>query len=237
MGDFTGQDSDALPTVSANVSTFMMSKREISQYTWFTVMGTNPSYYSGDMLPVDQVTWYDAIAFCNKLSSREGKTPCYSINGNTAPADWTSGTITMSKTGGYRLPTEAEWEYAAREQGKTIRYAGTDDSASVSSYAWTVENSGQTIHNTGTKSPNALGLYDMSGNVIEWCWNKYEAYTYTSVNYPSAPSSSYDSVVMRGGSFEGVVTDCKVTKRYAYNPLSTDSQRGFRIVQDWVWDF
>lgn len=155
--DFVLVESDS------SISSFYMCRHEVTQEEYQAIMGTNPSYFKGTKRPVEQVSWYDAVAYCNKLSRAKGLTPCYS--GSEA-----SGYSCNFNANGYRLPTEAEWEYAARE-GKyhsSYTYSGSNDIASV---AWYWDNSGMSTHDVMTKAPNRLGLYDMSGNVKEWCWD------------------------------------------------------------------
>src|SRR5208337_1463616 len=176
------------------VSSFHMGKFDVTQDLYQSVMGNNPSYFTGDAnRPVEQVSWYDAIEFCNKLSQRDGLQKVYTINGTDVTADWSAN--------GYRLPTEAEWEYAARgaQQGASVyhMYAGSDNLDQV---AWYSSNSGETTHPVGQKAPNALGLYDMSGNVWQWCWDLYEAYSGSGQNDPRGASSG-DRRVFRGGSW------------------------------------
>src|SRR5207302_1335063 len=126
------------------------------------VTGASPSSYRGpDNLPVETISWYEAIAFCNKLSEREGLKPYYrSDEGVQSGGD------------GYRLPTEAEWEYACRA-GSTTRYSFGDDAARLGKYAWYVANSTNKTRPAGQTRPNTWGLYDMHGNVWEWCWDRY----------------------------------------------------------------
>jgi formylglycine-generating enzyme required for sulfatase activity len=132
---------------------------EVTQKEWTEVMGSNPSNFNGTALPVEQVDWYDAISYCNKRSVKEGLTPAYTINGQNVTWD--------KSVDGYRLLTEAEWEYAARggkNSSTQFTYAGSN---TVGDVAWYSENSGNRTHEAGQKAPNALGLYDMSGNVWE----------------------------------------------------------------------
>jgi len=131
-------------------------------------------------MPVIHVTWYDAVAYCNWLSEKEGFTPCYSGKGKVTNCDFAAN--------GYRLPTEAEWEYAARggHDSRGYRYAGSDDPGEV---AWFGDNSGDRAHPVGQKQPNELGLYDMSGNLFEWCWDWYaeDYYSLSPASDPQGP--------------------------------------------------
>jgi formylglycine-generating enzyme required for sulfatase activity len=192
---------------------FCMGKYTVTQAQYKAVMGTNPSKFDGDNLPVEKVCWYDTLIFCNKLSIQERLTPAYSIDGKTNPDDW--GDIPTFTTywevrkawdaaacdwnsSGYRLPTEAEWEYACRA-GTTTAY-NTGDSISDDT-GWYKVNSGDITHEVGQKPANAWGLYDMHGNVFEWCWDLYDTYPCGDQLDPlGAPSEPYRPYrVIRGG--------------------------------------
>ncbi len=221
MGSSSG-NSDELPLHSVTLSSFYISKTEVTQGQWKAVMGTNPSNFSsvGDNGPVEQVSWYDCISYCNKLSIKEGKPPCYSISGNTSPIDWTSGTIACDFTAkGYRLPTEAEWEYAARGGNKSAGYSYSG-SNTLNDVAWNNSNSGSTTHIVGAKTANELGINDMSGNVWEWCWDWFGSYSNSSQTNPTgAASGSYH--IVRGGSWSYGDYDCRSSNRYlSYFPSS-----------------
>jgi formylglycine-generating enzyme len=218
-----------VPSHSVTLSSYRISSTEITQRQWFAIMGTNPSSHIGDNYPLEQISWYQAVAFCNKLSIQQGKPPCYSINGNTAPADWSNGTIQMNRTGGYRLPTEAEWEYAARG-GQSTHYSGTNDDAMLPDYAWYFDNATNTMP-VGKRLPNAYGLYDMTGNVWEWCWDWYAAFTSDAQTDPTGPATgSYKS--LRGGAWSNSKTYCIDTYRLTRGPITGYDYFGLRVVQD-----
>jgi formylglycine-generating enzyme required for sulfatase activity/uncharacterized caspase-like protein len=164
-GTFRLGDEGSGPSVT--LSPFLLGRTEVTQIDWRRVMGTNPSGFEGADLPVDGVTWYDAVTFCNKLSKLEGLEPCYAINGVIVTCDFTKN--------GCRLPTEAEWEFAARGGTLSAKYTYSG-SNTVGEVAWYASNSEHTSHPAGTKAGNELGFYDMSGNVSEWCWDIYGSY-------------------------------------------------------------
>ena len=230
MGDVFGDGGTYdLPQHNVTLSNFKMSRTEVTQHQWYLIMATNPSYFTGDSLPVEQVNWYDAISFCNKLSIVKGLTPCYSIEGNTNPDDWTNGTIVMNRTGGYRLPTEAEWEYAARGGGQVIKYAGTSDLIALVDYAWYATN---TTHIVATKLPNSLGLCDMSGNVSEWCWDYWGLYSSVNQTNPTGPTNSSIYRVRRGGAASGNEMNCRVSTHGNAYASQKNVSYGFRLAQD-----
>ena len=207
MGATAEQGSDAFsnekPTHSVTVSDFYIGKYEVTQAQWKAVMGSNPSNWTGDNLPVEKVSWDDVQEFIQKLNAQTGKK--------------------------FRLPTEAEWEYAARggNQSKGYKYSGSN---SISEVAWYDGNSGDKTHPVGQKTPNELGIYDMSGNVWEWCqdWYSSSAYSSSSQTNPTGPSSgSYR--VLRGGSWGSNAGRCRVSNRSFTFPDYRDSYYGFRL--------
>jgi formylglycine-generating enzyme required for sulfatase activity len=226
MGDTAGGGESNETKHQVTLSGFYMGQTEVTQAQWQKVMGNNPSNFKNGsnaaQRPVEQVSWYDAVAFCNKLSLQEGKSPAYNISG-------TKVTLNQGATG-YRLPTEAEWEYAAKGGAstpvQTVKYAG---SANLDEIAWTSSNSGNTTHPVAEKKPNALGLYDMTGNVWEWCQDWYGNYGTTAQSDPAgAASGSYR--VSRGGSWLSDASYARVSYRDSGTPDNRFSNLGFRLV-------
>lgn len=210
------------PTSQVTVSSFYIMKYEVTQELYQEVMGKKSSYFNGDNLPVECVKWYDTIEFCNALSLKEGFTPVYNKDNYTVSANWCSN--------GYRLPTEAEWEYAARggNQSKGYKYSGSNNADDV---GWYSENSRDKTHLVGTKQANELDIYDMSGNVFEWCWDWYYDYTAESKTNPrGASSGSYR--VLRSGSWDRDAVDLRSTYRNSNHPACSGRDVGFRVVRN-----
>jgi formylglycine-generating enzyme required for sulfatase activity len=171
----------------------------VTQSLYEAVLGENPSAFQGPQRPVECVSWFDAVRFCNALSAAVGLSPAYRIGAGDEDADDPSehpGVEWDRASPGYRLPTDAEWEYAARA-GTSHRFAGGDDARAV---AWTEENSGGETRAVGEKAANAWGLHDLSGNVWEWCWDWYGAYPSEPVSDAAGPASGSERV-LRGGSW------------------------------------
>jgi len=212
-----GRDADETRHKVALTRSFVMGATEVSQHLYAAVMGTNPSRSRGDRLPVESVTWLDAIRFCNALSEREGLVPAYRVVGDAVTWDRAAD--------GYRLPTEAEWEYAARA-GTGRAFAGGDHASGV---AWTRGTSGGTTNEVATLAPNAWGLYDMSGNVWEWTWDWYGHYDVGQSIDPSGPSDGSIRVI-RGGSFDYDALAARVARRNGRETDRATGFLGFRIV-------
>jgi formylglycine-generating enzyme required for sulfatase activity len=197
-------DDDEKPAHSVTVGNFQIGKFEVTQRLWKQIMGAdnNPSYFKGDDLPVERVSWNDVQKFIKKLNEQTGKK--------------------------YRLPTEAEWEYAARGGNKSQgnKYSGSNNLDEV---AWYRDNSGGKTNDVGTKSPNELGIYDMSGNVWEWVSDWYGDYTSGAQTNPTGPSSGSDRV-NRGGSWYNNAEYCRVSFRVGNHPGSRGEIIGFRLV-------
>ncbi len=214
-------DSEIAHTV--NVSSFYISKHEVTQGLYQDVMHSNPSHFRGDPgRPVENVNWYDAISFCNKLSERDGLQPVYTIDGSVVTADWIAD--------GYRLPTEAEWEYAARGGAEgALQYHAYAGSNAAGDVGWYSRNSGETTHEVGTKNPNMLGLFDMSGNVWEWCWDWYGPFLTNEQTDPDGPASGSERVV-RGGAWNTDARDARSANRNYDPPDTRILSLGFRVV-------
>jgi len=222
MGSDSEEGNREKPIHSVTLSSFHIGKYEITQKQWKAVMGSNPSKFKGDNLPVESISWYQAVEFCNKLSQKEGLTPAYTINGRNVTCNW--------KAIGYRLPTEAEWEYAARggNRSKGFIYAGSDNLVDV---AWYENNSGRKTHEVGIKKANELGIYDMSGNVWEWCWDLYGSYSSDAKTNPSGPDSG-SGFVLRGGGWDFRSEFCRSAYRFNDYPDYRDDNFGFRVARN-----
>ncbi len=207
MGATSEQGSDAeddeKPAHSVTLSSYYIGKTEVTQELWQAVMGNNPSRFKGNRKPVECVSWDDCQTFISKLNSLTGKK--------------------------FRLPTEAEWEFAARGGIKSqgYKYSGSNTLGDV---AWYEENSGDTTHDVGTKSPNELGLYDMNGNVWEWCsdWYGDKYYSSSPSNHPTGPSSGAYRV-LRGGSWYSIANLCRSSDRGGSTPVDRGDNMGLRL--------
>lgn len=227
------------------IEDFYIGKYEVTQEEWTKVMGSNPSAFKGHNLPVDSVSWYDSIEYCNRRSEKEGLIPYYKIEKqNPDPENicdhddirWT--VTTVEGANGYRLPTEAEWTYAAGGGSKSQEfiYSGSSDEEDT---VWYWRNAGKEYlkgdwywpdieanknqtHPVGSKKSNELGIFDMSGNVREWCFDWYQDDT--------IPNGFYR--VWKGGGWVGDVTSCRISYRGKFEPNGIGADMGFRVCRD-----
>jgi formylglycine-generating enzyme required for sulfatase activity len=237
MGDEKNYDKEEIKNNHIVVSDFWISNYEVTQMEWLEIMGNNPSRHKGELLPVENINWYNAVEFCNKKSMKEGLSTCYKIDKNSQDEnnlnyrDEIKWTVSCDFTkNGYRLPTEAEWEYAAKggEESMGYEYSGSND---LNEVAWFYENSNKQSHFIGQKIPNELGLYDMSGNVYEWCWDWYDIYDEKrSKLNPKGPTQGKYKII-RGGCMNNKEGECRSYDRTLKAPYDNLSKYGLRIVK------
>ena len=193
--------SNELPQHCVTLSEYYIAETEVTQALWQAVMGSNPSHFKFPDRPVEEISWNDCKTFIEKLNQLTDKQ--------------------------FRLPTEAEWEYAARGGGNShgYKFSGSDN---VDDVAWYTDNCGGETHAVKTKAANELGLYDMTGNVLEWCSDWMAAYSADTVTNPQGPAAGFKRV-LRGGSLYNDARRLRVTRRSEYNPTFTDYSVGFRL--------
>ena len=218
------------------LTAFSMSETDVTQEQYWEVTGTNPSTYMHDSVvshsdsilrPVENVNWYDAVRFCNKLSSLSGKDNCYDISNS----DSTLWACDFTKNG-YRLPTEAEWEYAAKAGNDSCNYywGNGSDTATLDAHAWNSHNNNGLPQPVATKPANGFSLYDMAGNVWQWCNDWYETYSSAAQNDPTGATTGYYRMWRGGGCYYDVATNYRSAFRYSYYFGGPDNLVGFRVV-------
>jgi formylglycine-generating enzyme required for sulfatase activity len=234
--------NDEKPQHRVRISTFYLGAAEVTQAQFSLVMGYNPSHFSStgagkeqiaghatDEHPVENLSWIDAIRFCNAMSNRDHLLPYYAEAGRLGPRD-----IRVSNRAGtgYRLPTEAEWEFACRA-GTTTRYFFGDSPSALEEYAWYAGNSGSMTHPVARKHPNDLGLYDMYGNVWEWCWDWHllDYYRNSPMVDPQGPAQA-TTRVGHGGSWAHEPRGCRSATREYTAPVGRDKNLGFRVARN-----
>jgi len=220
-GRFLMGDKDEVDATPHEVvlGAFLMDKYLVTQEQYQKVTGANPSRWKADKNPVEQVRWSDAVTFCNKRSELEKLEPCYDLK------TWTCN----FEANGYRLPTEAEWEYASRA-GSTTAYFFGDNTSKLGDYAWFAKNAGGHPRPVGQKQPNAWGLYDICGNVWEWCNDFYgvDYYKEAPLENPRGPKTGENKVV-RGGAWKVSAESCRSGYRYNESPGYADVCFGYDI--------
>ena len=207
------------PLQQISISSFYIGKFPVTQAEYIEIMEKNPSGFKGVNLPVEQVSWFDAVDFCNRLSIREGLDPAYEID--KTQVTWNP------QANGYRLPTEAEWEYACRAGTQTPFNTGN----SVTDSGWFIGNSENKTHPVGEKLPNQWGLYDMHGNVLEWCWDWLGAYTSEAKKDPQGALTG-TMRVYRGGCWRFEAHQTRSAFRYGNYPHLRLNILGFRIARN-----
>ncbi len=213
---------DEKPQHPVTVSAFAIARDPVTRKLYREIVGRGPEAWQGDdRLPANALSWFDAVEFCNTLSRREGLRACYRIDGQQVTWDRTAN--------GYRLPTEAEWEYAARA-GTTTRWFFGDDDTDLDRYAWFSDNSGDQVHRVGEKEPNPWGLRDIIGNTYEWCWDWQGDYSVTPAIDPSGPPGG-SLRVLRGGAFWPAPRLLRSAGRGGGGPEVRDAVLGFRCVR------
>ncbi|MFB6704858.1 formylglycine-generating enzyme family protein [Streptomyces sp. NPDC056333] len=206
-GRVTLSDRRTQRSWSVELAPCLLAAFPTTQAQYAQVTGGRPSSGQRERLPVEGVSWWDAVRFCNAMSRREGLTPAYRLHADDEGIEWDTS------ADGYRLPTEAEWEHACRAGSADARYGRLDE------IAWYRGNSDERIHDVGGKQPNAWGLYDMLGNVWEWCWDIYDAEVYGTYR------------VLRGGGWFDEHWSCRASVRRRSHPTFQVDDVGFRIAR------
>ena len=249
-GSVGHNDYDKNKPHTVSLSAYRIGETEVTQELWQKVMENNPSYFSGypesgeeqEKRPVENINWYHAIVFCNKLSKKCGLEPCYTVTVSGTPVDFdtlifndipTSDNDDWNKTvcnwtkNGFRLPTEAEWEWAAMG-GTDNKWAGTNNESELKNYAWYNVNSLFKTHQAAKKNANGYSLCDMSGNVVEWCWNRYKDETPEGGKDPIGPDSGQARVV-RGGGLISDANSAGCSYRLKFEPNNNNQYIGLRL--------
>ncbi|QTZ95618.1 formylglycine-generating enzyme family protein [Streptomyces auratus] len=208
-GEIVLRDEGTKTNWRVEVGAFRLAPYPVTRALYQAVCGAVPVSTAGPRTPVTEVSWPDALRFCNLLSQAEGLEPCYSMGQDPDAQD----VVCDAEAGGYRLPTEAEWEYACRAGTSGVRYGELDD------IAWYRGNSGGEVHEVATKAPNAWGLYDMIGNVWEWCWDVYDPQVYGPYR------------VFRGGGADDWPRGCRASCRRKSHPTFRVDDLGFRLAR------
>ncbi len=218
-----GRFGDEGPVHEVRLSGFECMRLPVTRRLYREILGTDPGWPEGeaDDRPVNNISWFEAVAFCNQLSEREGLSPCYLTDQSVVT--W------QTAANGYRLLTEAEWEYACRA-GSTSRWSFGDDEASLGDHAWFGGNSSGEPQPVGRKKPNTWGLHDMHGNLYEWCWDWFGTYAETTTADPYGPTDGQGRV-LRGGAFGNSPGGLRSANRDGVQPGGRDRGVGFRCAR------
>lgn len=206
-GEIALRDDRKKTQWTAQIQPFLLGQYQVTQALYFEVTGQRPASFKGDQRPVEEVSWLEAMQFCNLVSEKVNLQPCYVFE------EQSKEVIFDEQANGYRLPTDAEWEYACRAGTRQVQYGQLED------IAWYKENSGETTHPVGLKMSNPWGLYDMLGNVWEWCWDVYDPEVYGSYR------------VLRGGGWFDPARGCLASNRRRSHPTYAIDDLGFRVAR------
>jgi formylglycine-generating enzyme required for sulfatase activity len=207
-GEIVLRDERIKKQWKVDIDNFLLSKFPVTQHLYLSITGKSPSTFNGGQKPIENVSWNDAVNFCNLLSQKEGLKECYSfgLNGTEITYD--------NRSNGYRLPFEAEWEYACRAGNRKAIYG------KINEIAWYKENAENETHDVGQKEPNQWGLFDMLGNVWEWCWDVYDEQEYGTYR------------IFRGGGWNDTERGCLASNRRRSHPTFQIDDLGFRIAKN-----
>ncbi|MDZ4121696.1 MAG: SUMF1/EgtB/PvdO family nonheme iron enzyme, partial [Candidatus Cloacimonadaceae bacterium] len=244
MGRTKGSgNADELPVRSVTLNDYYIGRYEVTQTEWSLVMHTTPAAFQDQLKPVENISWLDCIVYCNTRSLQEGLNPAYSYaNQGTNPDNWNWANWTAAaadsiscnfSVNGYRLPTEAEWEFAAKGGNASTFsnvYSGCDFMDAV---GWYLYNGGSSTHTPGKKAPNQAFLYDMTGNVWEWVWDRYGSYGSSAQSNPTGPATG-EYRIRRGGSWMSTTGCGTASHRVKSLPELKTPFIGFRVVRSAV---
>ncbi len=242
MGDEFGDGvNNERPVHELTIKSFYMGKFEVTQQEWESLMSSNPSSIKGPQLPVTNITFLEMLVFCNRLSEQHGLQPVYKMDTNKVTYDWRSRSVQRMEweydefANGYRLPLEKEWEYAAKggAMATHTKYSGSNN---IDDVAWFSTNSQRKTHPGGEKQPNELGIYDMSGNAWEACYDWYDRAHYTRQSkapdkYPQGPTRG-NRRIRRGGGYSDKGNTCTVSYRHSFSPAKPSNVVGLRVVRN-----
>ncbi|MFI6079846.1 formylglycine-generating enzyme family protein [Streptomyces sp. NPDC051217] len=213
-GDIVLRDEGTRTQWRAEVGAFRLAPSPVTRELYHAVLGEAPGSPAGPRTPVTEISWLDAVRFCDLLSEASGLTPCYAYTGIRTEGDADGrGVVRDPDADGYRLPTEAEWEYACRAGSSGVRYGELDE------IAWHRGNSGDRVHDVATRAPNVWGLHDMIGNIWEWCWDVYDPEVYGPYR------------VFRGGGAYDLPRGCRASCRRRSHPAFRVDDLGFRVAR------